>query len=137
ADQVEAGAELFVQVWDRAETTSAELVRCVQRMFHEVSLSPHTEFVPRTLAFLQTLREKEPRLIRVSHPNLEMHHATPSPPASGGEGSAKIESDTRLARTGHGMLSQEHEADLLAWLVRQIHRHLNAYDLVTFHHRGA
>ena len=27
--------------------------------------------------------------------------------------------------------------DFLGWLLRQIGRHLTAYDLVTFHHRGA
>ncbi len=36
-----------------------------------------------------------------------------------------------------GFLSAQDAADFLGWLLRQIGRHLTAYDLVTFHHRGA
>ncbi len=36
-----------------------------------------------------------------------------------------------------GFLSAEDAEDFLGWLLRQIGRHLTAYDLVTFHHRGA
>ncbi len=34
-------------------------------------------------------------------------------------------------------VSEEEAVDFLGWLLRQIGRHLTAYDLVTFHHRGA
>ena len=34
-------------------------------------------------------------------------------------------------------VSDDDAADFLGWLLRQIGRHLTAYDLVTFHHRGA
>ena len=34
-------------------------------------------------------------------------------------------------------LSAEQHVDFLGWLLRQLARHLTAYDLVTFHHRGA
>jgi hypothetical protein len=34
-------------------------------------------------------------------------------------------------------LSPADELDLLSWLLRHLGRHLTAYDLVTFHHRGA
>jgi hypothetical protein len=36
-----------------------------------------------------------------------------------------------------GKLSQTDEMDFLGWLLRQLGRHLTAYDLITFHHRGA
>jgi hypothetical protein len=36
-----------------------------------------------------------------------------------------------------GVLSFEALTDFLGWLLRQLGRHLTAYDLVTFHHRGA
>jgi hypothetical protein len=36
-----------------------------------------------------------------------------------------------------GALSEPAEADMWSWLLRQLARHLTAYDLITFHHRGA
>jgi hypothetical protein len=36
-----------------------------------------------------------------------------------------------------GFLSETDAANFLSWLLRQIGRHLTAYDLVVFHHRGA
>jgi hypothetical protein len=36
-----------------------------------------------------------------------------------------------------GFLSSVAVVDFLGWLLRQLGRHLTAYDLVTFHHRGA
>jgi hypothetical protein len=36
-----------------------------------------------------------------------------------------------------GFLTQANAADFLSWMLRQIGRHLTAYDLVVFHHRGA
>jgi hypothetical protein len=38
---------------------------------------------------------------------------------------------------GRGRLALEAWADLLGYLLRQLCRHLTAYDLLTFHHRGA
>ncbi|GEM_PF-773515 len=37
----------------------------------------------------------------------------------------------------HGEGAPAAEVDFLGWLLRQLSRHLTAYDLVTFHHRGA
>jgi hypothetical protein len=37
----------------------------------------------------------------------------------------------------HGIWAVADETDFLGWLLRQIGRHLTAYDLVVFHHRGA
>jgi hypothetical protein len=34
-------------------------------------------------------------------------------------------------------LTTENHVDFLGWLLRQLARHLTAYDLITFHHRGA
>jgi hypothetical protein len=65
-----------------------------QTLFNEVSLSPYTDFVDKTLAFLEGLEK------------------------AGGLSAAQV-------------------VDLLGWLLRQVGRHLTAYDLVTFHHRGA
>ena len=36
-----------------------------------------------------------------------------------------------------GFLSETDAVDFLGWLLRQLSRHLTAYDLVVFHHRGA
>jgi hypothetical protein len=63
-------------------------------LFNEVALSPWTDFVPNTLAFLDHLE-------------------------------------------GQGALSTEAHVDFLSYLLRQLARHLTAYDLVVFHHRGA
>ncbi len=41
------------------------------------------------------------------------------------------------AQEGDGFLPAAEAADFLSWLLRQIGRHLTAYDLVVFHHRGA
>ncbi|MCS7046215.1 MAG: hypothetical protein NZO58_07655 [Gemmataceae bacterium] len=37
----------------------------------------------------------------------------------------------------HGVWTTADEIDFLAWLLQKLCRHLTAYDLVTFHHRGA
>lgn len=49
---------------------------------------------------------------------------------------AKALSVPRLARAA-GLASASQVADFLTWLLRHLARHLTAYDLVTFHHRGA
>lgn len=41
------------------------------------------------------------------------------------------------ALAAQGAFTAEAEIDLWSWLLRQLARHLTAYDLVTFHHRGA
>ncbi|HVS34804.1 MAG TPA: hypothetical protein VMS17_04425, partial [Gemmataceae bacterium] len=41
------------------------------------------------------------------------------------------------ALEGHGFLPAAAVVDFLGWLLRQLGRHLTAYDLATFHHRGA
>jgi hypothetical protein len=72
----------------------AEIPRLLRGLFQEVALSPYTEFVSNTLAFLELLVKA-------------------------------------------GGLSIEEQVDFLGWLLRQLGRHLTAYDLVTFHHCGA
>jgi hypothetical protein len=49
---------------------------------------------------------------------------------------AKALAVPRLARLG-GVASAAEVADFLTWLLRHLAHHLTAYDLVTFHHRGA
>jgi hypothetical protein len=49
---------------------------------------------------------------------------------------AKALAVPRLARAA-GLASAGQVADFLTWLLRHLARHLTAYDLVTFHHRGA
>jgi hypothetical protein len=61
----------------------------LRRLFNEVSLSPYTDLVEKTLAFLRALKETSPVV------------------------------------------------DVLSYLLRHLGRHLTAYDLVLFHHRGA
>jgi hypothetical protein len=70
------------------------LLDVLQTLYNEVSLSPYTDLVEKTLALLRGLEAGR--------------HIT----------------------TGEVV-------DFLGWLLRQIGRHLTAYDLVTFHHRGA
>ncbi len=67
-----------------------DVLRLLRTTFNDVSLSPYTDFVHNTLAFLPSI---EPRPIE--------------------------------------------RANLLAHLLRQLTRHLTAYDLVNFHHAGA
>ena len=71
-----------------------DLLGTLRTLFNEVSLSPYTDLVEKTLALLRALE------------------------AGGHATTAEV-------------------VDFLGWLLRQIGRHLTAYDLVTFHHRGA
>jgi hypothetical protein len=88
----EAAAEWTQQrlVERRPDATPAKL----RRLFEEVALSPYTDFVSKTLAW--------------------MRHWTAG-----------------------GWLTIAEHIDVLSYLLRQLARHLTAYDLVTFHHRGA
>jgi hypothetical protein len=70
------------------------VVDLLRTLFNEVSLSPYTDLVDKTLAFVAALEER-------------------------------------------GSLTTEERMDFLSHLLRQVGRHLTAYDLVTFHHRGA
>jgi hypothetical protein len=63
-------------------------------LFNEVSLSPYTDLVAKTLLFLHVLEERSE-------------------------------------------LQTEQVVDFLSYLLRHIGRHLTAFDLVVFHHRGA
>jgi hypothetical protein len=73
---------------------AADLTGLLRTLFNEVSLSPYTDLVDKTLAFLDALERG-------------------------------------------GLLAAEDAADFLSWLLRMQGRHLTAYDLVVFHHRGA
>lgn len=66
----------------------------LREIFTGVSLTPYTEFVDTTIAFVQALTDMQ-------------------------------------------AIAVEDEIDLWSWLLRQLGRHLTAYDLVTFHFRGA
>jgi hypothetical protein len=87
-------AELFAIRWGQLGHTAPELNALLRTLFNEVALSPYTDFVDTTLAWVQSLVDK-------------------------------------------GYLSGTDEVDFLSYLLRQIGRHLTAYDLITFHHRGA
>jgi len=80
------------------------LMPLLRRMVNEVSLSPWTELVPRTLAFLDAVV---------------------------GQDSDPVVRNDRI-----GILSHDKAAFVADWLI-QLGRHLTAYDLITFHHRGA
>jgi hypothetical protein len=94
APQVEAAVALFVARWTDLGQTGADLVGLLRTLFNEVSLSPYTDLVDRTLLFLETLQRQ-------------------------------------------AVLGPAEVLDFLGGLLRQVGRHLTAYDLVTFHHRGA
>jgi hypothetical protein len=92
--EMENAVALFVKRWRDLGATAGELAALLRRMFNDVSLSPYTDLVDKTLAFVHAL-------------------------------------ETR------GDFSSEAVLDFLGHLLRQNGRHLTAYDLVTFHHRGA
>jgi hypothetical protein len=93
AELAEAG-EVWLRRWSEFGRTTADLVALTRLLFNEVSLSPWTDLVEKTLAFLRVLDER-------------------------------------------GLLATEQRIDFLSYLLRHIGRHLTAYDLVVFHHRGA
>jgi hypothetical protein len=75
-------------------TLRSDMLCWLRSLFTDVSLSPYTDFVATTLAFVRELMNV-------------------------------------------GTLSAADEIDLWSWLLRQLGRHLTAYDLTTFHYRGA
>jgi hypothetical protein len=92
--ELPAAAVAFVQRWSALGYSAEELLSLLRTIFNEVSLSPYTALVDRTLAFLRILCER-------------------------------------------GHLQPDQVSDFAGYLLRQVGRHLTAYDLVTFHHRGA
>lgn len=86
--------ELLVARWNALGQSRRQLLALFRSLFAEVALSPYTDFVDKTLAFLQLLVERD-------------------------------------------CFSPADLADFLSYLLRQLGRHLTAYDLVTFHHFGA
>jgi hypothetical protein len=90
ADDVGDAAAAFVNYLRDADYFLA-LLRAV---FNDVSLSPYTDFVDKTLVFLHRLVASE-------------------------------------------YLTAEQHIGFMSWLLRRLARHLTAYDLITFHHRGA
>lgn len=90
AAEIAAAAEVFAGLG----LPACELPELLRRLFDEVALSPWTDFVPNTLAFLQAL-------------------------------------------TDQGQLPLADHVDFLSYLLRQVVRHLTAYDLHVFHHQGA
>ncbi len=94
ADDLTAMAECFVARLREIGTGPEVLPGLLRGLFNDVSLSPWTDFVAKTLRFVDLLVEG-------------------------------------------GHLTVEAQADCFGHLLRQIGRHLTAYDLVTFHHFGA
>lgn len=93
-EEMREAAAAFVGRWSECGHPSEELPALLRRLFNEVSLSPYTDLVNKTLAFLQALEAQ-------------------------------------------ALLTLEKVVDFLSFLLRQLGRHLTAYDLVVFHHRGA
>jgi hypothetical protein len=87
-------AEAFVGRWTQCGRTAAELPVLLRTLFNEVSLSPYTDLVAKTLAFVHALEQS-------------------------------------------GIFRTEKAVDFLSYLLRHVGRHLTAFDLVVFHHRGA
>ncbi len=94
ASAVGDAATAFAKRWLDKGRSTADAVALLRAVFNEVALSPYTDFVDKTLAFLRQLVEK-------------------------------------------AFLTAQQHVDFLGWLLRQLARHLTAYDLITFHHRGA
>jgi len=93
-EELAAAAQQFVARWRQLDLTLADLPALLRTLFNEVALSPYTDFVGKSLAFVDYL----------------------------------------VAARG---LTVETQVDFLSFLLRQLARHLTAYDLVVFHHRGA
>jgi hypothetical protein len=94
-EQLEDAANLLVHHWRAGSRQRPEEVpHLLRSMFNDTALSPYTDFVPKTLAFLHCLVKRD-------------------------------------------ALSVEQHVDFVSYLLRQLGRHLTAYDLVVFHHRGA
>jgi hypothetical protein len=77
-----------------AAAVGRDLQQRLRSLFNDVSLSPYTQFIDTTAAFIEALVEI-------------------------------------------GVWTSADEADFWSWLLRQLGRHLTAYDLITFHYRGA
>jgi hypothetical protein len=92
--EMESAAGFFVRRWLDLDQTAHELAALLRKMFNDVSLSPYTDLVDKTLAFVRALESR-------------------------------------------GDFTAAAAIDFLGHLLRQNGRHLTAYDLVTFHHRGA
>ena len=58
SDETEALADDFADQWADLGRPAKDLLPCLRRMFEEVSLSPYSEFVDRTLAFVEVLAER-------------------------------------------------------------------------------
>jgi hypothetical protein len=92
--EMSAAAAAFVKRWSQYQRTSADLPAVLRTLFNQVSLSPYTDLVAKTLAFLRALE-------------------------------------------AGGLFATEQVVDFLSFLLRHLGRHLTAFDLVFFHHRGA
>jgi hypothetical protein len=84
----------FAHRWTELGRTIADLSALLRTLFNEVSLSPWTDLIEKTLVFLHALEES-------------------------------------------GLFQTDQVVDFLSYLLRHIGRHLTAYDLIVFHHRGA
>lgn len=93
-EEMRGAAAAFVHRWSQCRHTIADLPGLLRTMFNQVSLSPYTDLVAKTLAFLHALEE-------------------------------------------NGIFHTEQVADFLSFLLRHVGRHLTAFDLILFHHRGA
>jgi hypothetical protein len=80
--------------WREIGHSAEEFKALMRELFDEISLSPYTDFVKKTLAFVEILEQA-------------------------------------------AAWTAEDRVDFLSWLLRRIVRHLTAFDLRTFHHRGA
>jgi hypothetical protein len=92
--EMRAAAEWWIACWPEKQSARDDIARLLRTLFNEVSLSPWTDLVEKTLAFVAAL-----------------------------EASGVFDAATGIDFLGH--------------LLRQTGRHLTAYDLVTFHYRGA
>ncbi|MHB1423989.1 MAG: hypothetical protein ACYC3I_12500 [Gemmataceae bacterium] len=93
-EEMSEAATAFVHRWSECGRDVAEIPALLRRLFNEVSLSPYTDLVAKTLAFPRGLEEA-------------------------------------------GIFHTDHIVEFPSYLLRQICRHLTAFDLVVFHHRGA
>jgi hypothetical protein len=94
AEDIGESAATSVRLWRESGMGAAGGLGLLRAVFNDAALSPYTDFVDKTLAFLRHLVILQ-------------------------------------------CITAEQHVDFIGRLLRQLARHLTAYDLFTFHHRGA
>lgn len=111
-EEIPKATAQLVNRWHAIGHSAESLAKLLRTVFNEVSLSPYTHFVDNALAFMHAICSSPP---------------SPQPRAA----------EYRDEGPAERQLTVVDQIEFLSHLLRQQGRHLTAYDLFTFHHRGA